>query len=61
VQPLFKPLKKVKFKVNNQEATDKFKNIRDSSPKNALSIHTTNSSYQSRETAPLKQGIKVGG
>ncbi len=52
------PLKKVKFKVENQEATDSFKNYWGSSPNNALSIHNTNSPSQSHETVPLNTFIE---
>jgi hypothetical protein len=46
-------LKKVKFKVKNQEATEsKKKPIKDPSPNNALFIHATNSLSQARETVP---------
>jgi hypothetical protein len=48
------PLKKVKYKVKNQEATNSLKPVRGSSPNKALSIHTTTSTSQSRETVPLK-------
>jgi hypothetical protein len=49
-------LKKVKFKNKNQKAINRIviKTFRGSSPKTALSIHTTtNSPSQSRETVPL--------
>jgi hypothetical protein len=49
------PLKKVKFKVKNQEATNSYKTIRGSSPNKALSNSTTNSPSQSRETVPLNR------
>ncbi len=52
------PLKKVKFKVIKKEATDSYKTIRGSSPNKALSIHTTNSPSQSRETVPLRHAMK---
>ncbi len=48
------PLKKVKFKVKNQEAINSYKIIRGSSLNEALSIHTTNSPSQSCETVPLR-------
>jgi hypothetical protein len=50
-------LKKVKFKVKNQRHYRYvvIKSIRGSSPNNALSIHTTNSPSQSRETVPLNK------
>jgi hypothetical protein len=49
------PLKKVKFKNKNQKAINSYKTFRGSSPNKALSIHTTNSPSQSRETVPLTE------
>jgi hypothetical protein len=48
------PLKKLKVKINIQEATDSFKNCKSSSFNRVLSLYTTCSSSQSRETVPLK-------
>jgi D-serine deaminase-like pyridoxal phosphate-dependent protein len=54
------PLKKVKFKVKNQEAINSiYKIIRRSSPNKALSILTTNSQPQSRETVPVNAGVVI--
>ncbi len=47
------PLKKLKVKINIQEATDSFKNFKNSSNK-VLSLYTTCSSSQSHETVPLR-------
>jgi hypothetical protein len=55
------PLKKVKFKVKNQEAKYSYKTIRGSSPDNSLSIHTLNSLTQSHETLPLRMSELRGG
>jgi hypothetical protein len=46
------PLKKVKFKLKTKK--QELKTIRGSSPNKALSIHTTTSPSESRETVPVK-------
>jgi hypothetical protein len=48
------PLKKVNTKLKTKKQQIVIKPVRDSSPKKALSIHTTSSTSQSRETVPLK-------
>jgi hypothetical protein len=53
-QPLAIPLKKVKFKVKKQEASDNIKTKRGWPPNYAPSIHTNNSPLPSLETVPLK-------
>jgi hypothetical protein len=52
-------LRKVKIKAKNQESTHSFKTVRGPYANNVLSIHNTNSPYQSRETVLLNISLRV--